>query len=155
SFILASDQPVALPMTVTTAVVSNRQDIAFGLALPQIDIRKTTPATTVVPGGTLTYSIEVTNIGIVTANGTRVIDAVPGGIDGFAWTCSATAGGVCPNASGSGDIDETIAPLPVGGVVTYAITALVSTNPPATLPNTATATPPPGGVCGEAHPPPP
>src|SRR5205085_2262459 len=71
------------------------------------------------------------------------------------WTCSATGGAVCPNASGAGDLNETLATFPAGSTVTYTVTATVIATPPATVTNTATATPPSGGVCTPNNTPPP
>ncbi|WP_157578791.1 DUF11 domain-containing protein [Rudaea cellulosilytica] len=115
--------------------------------VPQVSIQKSTPATTLTPGGTIVYTIVASNTGVVNAAGTVVADPIPTGIASQTWTCAASSGAACPNASGSGNLNETLATFPAGSTVTYTVTATVSANPPAQVTNTATATPPPGGVC--------
>lgn len=61
---------------------------------------------------------------------------------------SAAAGGTTCTASGNGTVSDTIATFPVGAVVTYTVTATVSSAPPATITNTASVTPSGGGMCG-------
>jgi uncharacterized repeat protein (TIGR01451 family)/fimbrial isopeptide formation D2 family protein len=123
--------------------------------VPQVSIAKTSSAPgALTPSGTVTYTVTASNVGTVAAPGTVVSDAIPAGITAYAWTCATTGGAVCPNASGSGAINETIATFPAGSTVTYTITATVSANPPATVTNTAT-TRPPGGLCLPGNTPPP
>jgi uncharacterized repeat protein (TIGR01451 family) len=78
-----------------------------------------------------------------------VADTLPASITSAAWTCTASGGAACPSASGSGNLNQTLATLPAGGVVTYTITGTVGTNPPAVITNTATADVT-GGVCADA-----
>jgi uncharacterized repeat protein (TIGR01451 family) len=66
------------------------------------------------PGTVLTYNIELTNLGPDNANGSVITDALPPELTNATWTCRASAGAVCPNQSGSGNIDEVIALLPNG-----------------------------------------
>ncbi len=68
---------------------------------PQISVTKTADTTVLTPGGSVTYTIVVGNVGSVDAPNTPVSDPVPSGITAFAWTCASTGGAVCPNASGS------------------------------------------------------
>ncbi|MBO9662257.1 hypothetical protein [Dokdonella sp.] len=111
---------------------------------PQVSIDKSSSAASVPPGGSLAYTITVTNTGEVPADGTVVRDDVPAGISTFNWTCDAEHGAVCPNGSGSGAINETIATLPPGGRIVYRIDAIVSWDPPSNIVNTSTADPPHG-----------
>jgi uncharacterized repeat protein (TIGR01451 family) len=78
-----------------------------------------------------------------------VADTLPASITSAAWTCTASGGAACPSASGSGNLNQTLATLPAGGVVIYTITGTVGTNPPAMIANTATANVA-GGVCTDA-----
>ena len=87
------------------------------------------------PGGSLTYDIVVTNLGPSTANGARVVDTLPVGLENASWT-AAYAGNATGNASGSGSIDELVN-VPVGGVVTYTITADIDSRALGELVNTA------------------
>jgi uncharacterized repeat protein (TIGR01451 family) len=126
-----------------------------GAPVPQISIQKSTPATTLTPNGTIVYTIVASNAGSVSAAGTVVADPMPAGIASQTWTCSASGGAACPNATGSGALNETLATFPAGSAVTYTVTATVSANPPAHVTNTATATPPTGGLCLPNNTPPP
>ncbi len=112
-----------------------------------VGISKSTSATVAQPGGTVTYTVTATNSGAVAAPSSTIADPIPAGLTSFSWTCTAAGGAACPNASGSGAINETVALFPAGGSVHYQISANVSTTPPATVTNTATITPPAGGTC--------
>lgn len=64
-------------------------------------------------------------------------------LQGLAWTCVGSAGGVCA-ASGANNLID-IATLPAGASVTYTITGTVApTATPGTISSTATLTPPAG-----------
>jgi uncharacterized repeat protein (TIGR01451 family) len=122
---------------------------------PQVSITKTSSEPgALTPGGSVTYTVTATNSGAVAAPGTIVSDPVPAGITAYAWTCAASGGAVCPNASGTGGLSETIATFPAGSSVVYTIVATVSANPPAVVTNTATTTPP-NGLCLPGNTPPP
>ncbi|HJU40939.1 MAG TPA: hypothetical protein VJ724_15310, partial [Tahibacter sp.] len=114
---------------------------------PMVRIEKSTTAQAVLPNGTVTYTVTVTNTGTSAADGTVVHDALPADYVSVTWTCAGSGGAVCPNGGGSGTIDETVAVLPAGGVVTYTITATAGATPSPTVVNTASATPPAGGQC--------
>jgi uncharacterized repeat protein (TIGR01451 family) len=117
---------------------------------PQLLITKTADATTLQPGGTVVYTITVRNVGSAEAIDALISDPIPAGIDAFAWTCAASGGASCPNASGSGAIAETIATFPVGAALVYTVVASVSADPPATIANTATVTPGDIATCAPA-----
>jgi uncharacterized repeat protein (TIGR01451 family) len=119
-----------------------------------VGISKSTSSTVAKPGGTVTYTATMTNGGAVAAPSTTIADPIPAGLTSFSWSCTAAGGAACPNASGSGAINETIAVFPAGGSVQYQISAAVSAAPPATVTNTATASPPAGGICSDASTPP-
>ncbi|HSX60863.1 MAG TPA: hypothetical protein VLF18_11740, partial [Tahibacter sp.] len=119
---------------------SNPLDYTIFDIRPQLSLQKSTPTTTLVPNGTVTYTVTASNIGSVDGGGTVIADAVPAGISAFGWTCTASGGAACPNASGSGAISETVASFPAGGTLVYTIAATVAAVPPASLSNTATAT---------------
>ena len=122
-------------------------DTAVVSAGPVVSVSKSTAATTVLPGGTIEYTVVVENAGAVAAANTVLSDPLPAGVVSATWTCAATGGAVCPAASGSGGIAATIATLPTGGRVTYTLSAVAASQPPATTTNTATITPPSGGAC--------
>jgi uncharacterized repeat protein (TIGR01451 family) len=84
----------------------------------------------VVAGGTVTYTIVVSNPGDFAAAGVQVTDTIAAnpGLSNASWTCTAQAGGTCPNpASGTGDLDQLV-DLAVGGQVTFKFTADVAAN---------------------------
>jgi len=116
---------------------------------PQIALAKSAAQAQFVPGGTLGWTVTVTNTGSVDAAGTVVTDPAPAGVDpaSIAWTCTAGGGAACPNASGSGALNESIAVFPPGGQLVYAITATAVAAPPRSIANTASATPPGAGRC--------
>src|SRR5690606_797000 len=69
------------------------------------------------------YTITVTNNGPSDAQDVNIVDTAPTGTTIRSWTAVVTTGTVTlPNTSGTGDIDETIATLPDGAVVTYTVT---------------------------------
>ena len=96
------------------------------------------------------YSINLENQG-ADAGGSVLTDAVPAGVSAFTqWTCSAGDGAVCPQATGSGAINQVIATWPTGGTLNYSITATLDAAPPAQVSNSASLVPPAGGRCGVA-----
>src|SRR5205085_578249 len=59
-------------------------------------------------------------------------------LTGVSWTSVASAGVVGNDASGSGNLTDTITFIPVGGTVTYTVNATIAPNAVGTLSNTAT-----------------
>jgi uncharacterized repeat protein (TIGR01451 family) len=112
-----------------------------------LSIQKSVNTATTTPGGTVVYTVVVSNVGSADATNATVSDPIPAGITSYAWSCAATGGATCPNPNGSGAIAETIATLPVGGTVTYTITAVLSATPPASIVNVADATSMGTSVC--------
>jgi uncharacterized repeat protein (TIGR01451 family) len=92
--------------------------------------------------GGLEFTLVARNLGPRPANGAVISDTFPASLGDIVWTCVAAGGAVCPNASGAGDLEETLATFPSGGVVTYTVMAniVVSTIEY----NTVTITPPAG-----------
>ncbi|MGH2548327.1 MAG: DUF7507 domain-containing protein, partial [Thermomicrobiales bacterium] len=118
--------------------------IQFGVPGCETDlaITKTTTATTFYPGQALTYTIKVTNKGDAPGQwdviGARLTDTVPAAIQNVTWTCAATAGSSCSNASGSGNAINQTFNIQEGDTVTYTVHGTVSaTTTVTTLANTA------------------
>lgn len=106
-----------------------------------LSVTKTgSPATVPAAGGPVTYTVRVSNSDANDVTGAIVRDAVPG-LTGVTWTCAATTGSACGQASGSGNNLNTTVDLPRGGSATYTITGTAPAQP-ATLTNTATVTAP-------------
>jgi uncharacterized repeat protein (TIGR01451 family) len=110
--------------------------------LADLSITKTDGATTVFVGDAISYTITVGNAGPSAATGAAVVDALPAGLTGASWTCSAGAGSSCGAASGTGGINSTVN-LPIGGSATFTLNATVG-GIARSLVNTATITPPEG-----------
>ena len=76
---------------------------ALGDAVTDLHVTKTNGVSSLVPGQTTTYTIPtLTNNGPTDAIGARLQDDFPATLTGVSWTCTASAGGVCGAASGSG-----------------------------------------------------
>jgi uncharacterized repeat protein (TIGR01451 family) len=97
----------------------------------------------VVPGGTITYTIVVTNSGPSTAANLRVTDIFPAGILSPVWTAVASSGSQVVQGSGAGNINTNVTLLP-GGSVTFTIFAYIRPSAHGTLRNTARVTVPLG-----------
>jgi len=77
------------------------------------------------PGGAATYTVRVTNDGPSHAFGARVVAAVPPGLDGAGWSCTASGGARCSPAGGGALADRV--DLPVGSEVEYSFSVLAAT----------------------------
>jgi uncharacterized repeat protein (TIGR01451 family) len=95
-----------------------------------------------VPGGTITYTIVVTNSGPSDAVGASVNDTFPAKITSDSFTATGTTG-TSFTASGTGNIHDTVN-VPAGGSITYTVTAHISATATGSLSNTATVTAPSG-----------
>jgi uncharacterized repeat protein (TIGR01451 family) len=103
---------------------------------PNLSITKTDGVSTVYRGGSVTYTIVVTNNGTYSVTGT-VTDTVPASVTGVTWTCVASAGSFCAAASGSGNTISTSATLEAGDTATYTVSGTISATAAGTLLNTA------------------
>jgi uncharacterized repeat protein (TIGR01451 family) len=112
-----------------------------------VSIAKTSTVGTLAAGSTFTYTVTATSNGNTPAHGAKVVDALPTGVENWSWSCAASGGAVCPTASGTAALNETIANFPVGGEVVYTITAKLAITASGTVVNKATVTPPGVGVC--------
>ncbi len=104
-----------------------------------LTITKTDGVTTAVPGGSVTYTITVTNPpGGDPVTGVSVTDTFPAVLS-CNWTCAGSGGGTCA-ASGSGNINDSTVSLPTNSSVTYTATCAIDPSATGTLSNTATVT---------------
>jgi len=94
------------------------------------------------PGGTLTYTVNISNQGPLDAQGAIVEDMPPPRLGNLTWTCSAQGGADCPG-SGTGDID-TVVDIPVGDSVTFTLQATLQDTNEIPVTNTAMVIPPAG-----------
>jgi uncharacterized repeat protein (TIGR01451 family) len=135
---LSNTATVTAPGGVTDPTPGNNSATDSDTLGAQADlaITKTDGVTTVTSGGSLTYTIVVSNAGPSDApGGGLVADTFPASLT-CTWTCAGAGGGLC-NASGSGNISEAIN-LPAGGSVTFTVPCTVSPSATGTLSNTAT-----------------
>lgn len=98
--------------------------ITNNVAYANVGVAFQSGASTVAAGGTVTYVIEVTNAGPNAVNGATVTDNLPAQLTGASWTCAGSGGATCA-ASGSGSINDAATSIPVGGKLTYTVTATV------------------------------
>lgn len=117
------------------------------LPSPRLQVSKTVATPTTIAGATVTYTITVTNVGAIAATNVGISDPLPAGIDSFAWMCVASGGAACPNAQGSGAINETVPTLPIGGRLVYTVTALLSGTASGELLNVVAVTPAQDTLC--------
>ena len=113
---------------------------------PSIDLQVTKDdgTATSVAGGTLTYTIVVTNAGPGNVTGATVTDTFPAQISGAGWTCAGAGGGVC-TTSGAGHINDSVN-LPAGSSVTYTVNVNIHPSASGNLVNTASVGMPAGYI---------
>lgn len=92
------------------------------------------------PQQSVEYIVEIVNNGPEDVDRVLVESAVPVGLDGAAWICSASSGS-CGAPNGNGDISEEIS-IQSGGSVRYTLTGTVVLPEGETLVSAAAATPP-------------
>jgi uncharacterized repeat protein (TIGR01451 family)/gliding motility-associated-like protein len=96
--------------------------------------------TSFVPGQAVVYRINVTNNGPSDAAAVTITDTAPAGTTISSWTAIASAGVTYPNASGTGNLNETVATLGNGLTATYEVTVLTPASFTGNLSNSVTAT---------------
>ena len=116
-----------------------------GAAVADLGVAMSDGVTSYTPGGSVTYSITVTNAGPSAVSGATLIDAVTGlpQVAGASWTCVAGGGASCTAGPVAGDINDTV-DLPPGGTATYTLLADVDVAATGDLVNTASVAPPAG-----------
>jgi uncharacterized repeat protein (TIGR01451 family) len=141
---VANAVSVALPPSISDPTPGNNSatDVDTVIAQADLSITKTDGVTSTVPGTTLTYTIVAANAGPAPAVGATVTDVMLTALVAPAWTCAGAGGGVCAPA-GTGSIGETVS-LPVGGSVTFTVSATVAPDATGSLANTALVAPPAG-----------
>jgi uncharacterized repeat protein (TIGR01451 family) len=114
--------------------------------LADLAITKTDGSTTYTPGGTLTYTIVVSNAGPSNVVGASIADTVPASITGVTWTCTAAGSASCGTASGSGNAIALTGDIAAGAgnTLTLSVAGTVSAAATGNLVNTATVATPAG-----------
>jgi uncharacterized repeat protein (TIGR01451 family) len=106
-----------------------------------LSLSKTDGLTQVVAGRRVTYTLVAANAGPSTLAGGRLLDVLPAGLSGAAWTCQGSA---CPGSAGT-ELDASLT-LPPLDSVTYILSAHLALGTPGPLVNTASFTAPEGTV---------
>ncbi len=117
----------ALPLLLIQSVAASAQQA-------DLAITKTNGVSSVMAGGSTTYTITASNLGPDNVTGAGVYDILPLSLTGT-WICVGAGGGTC-TASGSGDIADAVN-LPAGGSVTYTVSATISPSAIGAIVNTA------------------
>ena len=105
--------------------------VDFGVFYSQstdLAVTKDDGTTFYLAGGSLTYTIVVTNNGPSDVPDALVSDALPSQISSWTWECDSETGGAsgCDGATDlTADFTDTV-DLPLGGTITYIVTATVS-----------------------------
>lgn len=115
--------------------------VTLAAQIADLAVSKTDGVTSVLSGGTTSYSVTLTNNGPNAANNSLLRDAAVTGLTKTGLMCVAVGGAVCPTLDiptleGTG---LTIATLPNGGSITLTVNANVTAAPGATVTNSATA----------------
>jgi uncharacterized repeat protein (TIGR01451 family) len=89
-------------------------------AVADVSVTNSDGVTSYTPGGTLTYTVVVSNAGPSDASGVGVHDALAAlpHVTSATWTCTAAGGTNCTAGPVTGNIVDTIS-IPVGGTATY------------------------------------
>ena len=106
-------------------------------------VTKTPSTPAVAVGGSLTWTIVVTNHGPSDATGATVTDTFPAAFTDASWSCSPSTRSTCGTAAGSGPIATTVN-LVAGGTATFVATGTVPLTAAGTIDNSVSVGAPPG-----------
>ena len=106
-----------------------------------LSIEKTSDSFFVDPGGTITYTIVVTNNGPSVVFDAVVTDNPLPRLGNLSWTCTTEGDAICGSPSGTGPIDELVSFLS-NSSVTYTLTATLQDTSNEPITNTASVAPP-------------
>ncbi len=107
------------------------------VTVSDLSITKTDNFYAALPGGTVVYTIVVTNNGPHAVTGATVTDNFPADFSSASWTCSATSGSACGAVINSGNSLSASLNLLNGGKATLTATAIVSPSAAGSVSNTA------------------
>ena len=136
---IANTASIAAPTGFTDPDMSNNSQTDTNTSVKaNLAIVKDDSLAEVWPGRRYTYSIVVTNPGSVPITGAIVNDALPLQLTNGTWTCSGTGGGTCPAGPTNGNITNQSVNVPVGGTVTFLMSATLTNTATGSVANTAT-----------------
>ncbi len=108
-------------------------------------VDKQAASPTAIPGQTLSYSIEASNLGPSDVTSASVTDLFPATLS-CTWTCAPNgAGASCTAGPVAGNVADLV-DLPIATSVVYSVTCSIDSGATGFLLNTATVTPPLGAV---------
>jgi LPXTG-site transpeptidase (sortase) family protein len=142
----ATDTNLADGLTVNGADTAIICTYSNTLNTADLSILKDDGVTTYSAGGSVTYTVTVSNLSGLTVNNALVSDTKPANILNWAWACTSQnvgATGCDAAASGTSNFSDTVN-LPVGGSIVYTVTANIVAAPTGNLVNTATVAVPAG-----------
>jgi choice-of-anchor A domain-containing protein/uncharacterized repeat protein (TIGR01451 family)/uncharacterized repeat protein (TIGR02543 family) len=117
--------------------------ITQNMVFADLALTKSDGVAAVAWGQPVQYTLRVTNNGPSAVSGANVTDAMPAQLTGVTWTCTASSGGTCAAAAGSGNINTTVS-LPVNGVATFTVDAtVINGSGSGSVTNTASVSTPP------------
>lgn len=141
-FLPTAPGPRTATVTITTNAFSQPSftfDITGNGEAADVQVSKTNFQPHLQAGVDTVYTIQVLNAGPAAVSAVRVVDTLPANLVDGAWQCVSVPAGLCPNASGGPDIDETVGPLPSGAVLEYSLIATPAGVPSDFVSNTAAA----------------
>lgn len=121
--VVSADQPIGVSVTGFRGNGSYGYPAGFGAVATDLAIMKSASPDPVDAGGTVTYTLTVTNNGSIDATSVEVTDALPAGVSnasgsGTGWSCSGTSVITCSRAS-----------VPVGDAPVITISATAPADP--------------------------
>lgn len=114
--------------------------LAGSAAVIEISKELSSPPFYLAPGGVPNFSVTVTNSGLASPVGARLLDPEPLGLFGQDWTCTAFGGAMCATPLGGGPIDESLDGLVPGGSLQYSVSGQGEPVPPPYVTNVAEVT---------------
>jgi uncharacterized repeat protein (TIGR01451 family) len=118
--------------TATSTIVINLVDLNISISNGQASS---------IPGGTITYTIDVKNNGPAAVVNARVVDMFPSSLSNIVWSCTPSQNSTCQTENGIGNIDAGV-DMPMNGSVRFTVSALLSPTASGVLINTASVTAP-------------
>lgn len=151
---LVNTATIAPPAGFTDRILTNNSATDSDTIISPVadlSITNTNGLTSVVGGSAVSYTVVVSNPAAAgtgagqsnTSVVATVNDAVPAGLTGVSWTCTASAGSSCSAASGTGSISALPVTLAQGGTATFVVNGTAGAAP-GTLASVATVTVPAG-----------
>ena len=136
-------QPTKKPATATPTTDSRTPTATSTTIINLVDlnISVSNGQASSVPGGTITYTIDVKNRGPAAVVNARVVDMFPSSLSNIVWSCTPSQNSTCQAANGIGNIDVGV-DMPVNGSARFIVNALLSPTASGVLINTASITAP-------------